>query len=892
MQRPLRIKEISEALIFHYQMEGQQSITGDQSFPYAEKDIEQACGSLLTSHEGTLQVIHLTVKEFLKDLTSSTNNSYKQLLVDPAASSMELALVNLNYISQKLTTPIVDINAATNRMDLKVDGARLQNRLEQNPFLEYASFNWLLHSIDYTGDSGDEIAKAIRKTFDSSATFYWIEACLILDSSSFLHRIRLGLEDLVEWAIGEKTRAPPGSADLYQFLSNWCSVVICIINVYGEGIEELPWDVFILDMHEIFSSNGLGKLYNNHGNFKTREPIIISRDDHSKLSQDASLHLRTKPVGQSTTLFIYDHIRKVFFAATRSHDWTLFVQDSKTGRSLPPIVDPEGVSREILSYAMSKDREYLGILDVDYMYDIKSIRISIWKLDSKIEFTTKTRRDNWASKIFDKKSIWKGKARPTIVYRDDGYFYSPIGRIQPTTIDFLPFPPEISSIIDATNPSSDGKILSICFGAKGELYVLKEQDRGSTTLEIHSLQEPGGLFVLKQAGDNRILELSSLQEPFVLENCSPIEPTVREVKASSTGRYLLLQNRLNHREFMYSLYDTLSKKTLELHQEKRQTTSVECLSLASFPFCRCENTPHFEFSKNDCRLFSMVLNDDPRRFEVEVLALNDKEPRIWSHGQFEFDGRNELEEPFRWGLTVDVCSEENTAWIAQDGRLYQMNLGPLKVSFPKNWVKNFQRENFRISSDGTRLSVLHYGDSKAQIQTFHLNTPGKPVRYLDLDWPHCESISLAIEFSSDLSVLVCGDNLFHLAAEDCLASKPLPVSPRPRSNISYHFNGDDWLFIDPEESHIFISDKNPSTAYINLFYQGLLSIYKVDMSSRCSAQVDISGIDMLSVNRATLHPSLPIMLFQYRSGKFISTLDLRNLNVKHFEILPRYNWTR
>lgn len=856
-------------------MERQQPITGEQSFQYAEKEIEKACGSLLTSHEGTIQVIHLTVKEFMMNVTSRTNNSYKQLLVDPAAASLQLSLVSLNYISQRLTTPIVDLDAKTNRMDLELDRVRLQDRLEQNPFMEYASFNWLLHSIDHTGDSGDEIATAIRTTFDSSATFYWIEACLLLDSSSFLHRIRLGLEDLIDWATGEKARAPPGSADLYQFLSNWCSVVICVVKVYGEGIEKLPWDVFILDMRKIFFSNGLGNLYNNHGSFETREPITFFHDDHSEISQDVSFHLQTKPVGH-LTLFIYDHIRKVFFEATNWNDGTLFVQDSKTGRSLPPIVDPERVSRKIISYVMSKDGEYLGILDVDTEYKItRTIRISIWKLDSKIEFTIKTRCENWASKIFEEKSIWIGEASPAIVYRDDGYFHSPIGRIQPTTGDFLPLPPEISSNIDALNSVGGGMTLSLCFGAKGEVFVLKGK------------------------GKNTTLEMRSLQEPFVVKNCSPIEATtILDVKGSSTGRYLLLQSLLDDYKggWLYSMYDTMSRETFAVYQENYGAIGFSHRAVCSgiFPSRRRHSTPCFEFSKDDCRLFCMALQEDPRRIRAVVFALNGKEPRTFSHGLFEFDGQNELETALEHGVVIDVCSDENTAWIAEDGRLYQMDLGPSKVKFPQDWLKDFQREHFRISSDGTRLSVLHYGDSKAQIQTFNLNTPGKPVRCLDLDWPHCESYDLPIAFSKDLSVLLCGKNLFHLAAEDRLASKSFPVfSLGPGSKFSQILYMGRYDYEPTDGIHIFISDENPSTAYIAFFVDEVdqgLSIYKVDMSSRCSAQVDISGIDTLYA--AMLHPSLPLMLLvhdELHLGKrIISTLDLRNMNVKCLQISPRY----
>lgn len=771
----------------------------------------------------------------MTNFTSSTNGSYKQLLVDPAAASLQMTLVSLDYMSERLTRPVIDLNAKSNRMDLEVDDAQLQKRLEENPFIEYASLNWPLHCVDYNGDSIDEIAKAIRKTFDSSATFYWIEICMLVDPDSFLDRIRLGLVELIGWASDGIDRAPPGSAGVYEFLSNWCSVIVQIAHDYGESFAQLPWDIYILDMREIFVSKGLGQLYNNHGNFKSREPVILFSDNHSQTSATVPNHLQIAV--KDAELFIYDHVRKVFFTADsyNVHE-TLYVQEVKTGRRLPPVVDPEDCDGYIESYATSLDGEYLCILYKLWLRHHSPImRISIWRLDSKLEFKKTMRSDPWARKVFSEESSWDRRVNTSVGYRDDGYFYTPIGRIQPATGTVLRFPPEI--ILDPLGVNDQWPIY---FGAKGDVFVY---------------------------GQKGMLRMYSQD--------LPIAENILGVQASPMGRYLVLTSGVS----AYDFYDTTTKEMFKINQISRGSSFDTLL----------------EFSKDDSQLFYMASYDHQRRVEALVFVLNDGEPQICSEVQIELADTCELANALAATsmARIDVCSDENSAWISMGQRIYQVCLGPPKVIFPQDLIMNldFRYHYSRISIDGTRLSVLHYGDNKAQIQTFDWNIPGSSVRCLNLNWPHCDSETLDITLSQDLSVLVCGENLFHLAAEDRLASKSFPLfSPAPGQEM---FGRTMSRFKHHDNPSIFISDDNPSMAYITFVVDVQPPfVHKVNLSSRCSTRVDISGINEFRICFAVPHPSLPLMLLIHSSKSEgtlwnVSTLDLNNLNVKCLSISQR-----
>lgn len=385
------MEELSEVLTFLYQREGHTLLTDRQSFSYAIKDIELACGSLLTVHDGVIEVIHATVKEYLLDRKNLTDaaEQYTQLLVDPMAASLELTLTSLEYMSQNLTKPIVGLDTKANRLDLRVDEERLQDRLRQSPLIRYASFNWLLHLIDCEGASNHEVAKVLQRTFDFPVAFYWIEACLILDSSSFLERVRYRLEEVYEWASNEMHEASSSFLDHYRFSSNWCSMILRLVNDYGMFIADRPWEIYILDMHRIFSSNDLGETYQNHGHFTTREHKPILYDDQTllraqgKKSPINSFQLQRVPSGQG--FFIYDHMHQVFITADDSitcHE-TLYVQDVKTGSCLTPAVDSEVSQGKISDFATSTDGEYLAIMYRDPIIIISG-RISIWQIDSDI----------------------------------------------------------------------------------------------------------------------------------------------------------------------------------------------------------------------------------------------------------------------------------------------------------------------------------------------------------------------------------------------------------------------------------------------------------------------------------------------------------------------------
>ena len=76
-------------------MDGDTLLSDGQTFPYSDKDVELVCGSLITIRKGVLQVIHLTVKEFIRSPQKTSGSTCSSLLVNPEFGSLQLTLVCL-----------------------------------------------------------------------------------------------------------------------------------------------------------------------------------------------------------------------------------------------------------------------------------------------------------------------------------------------------------------------------------------------------------------------------------------------------------------------------------------------------------------------------------------------------------------------------------------------------------------------------------------------------------------------------------------------------------------------------------------------------------------------------------------------------------------------------
>ena len=191
--RPLKLQELEEALKLEYTVE-----TGlfdsDNALLYTERDIELACGSLLTVRSGTVQLIHLSTGEFLKNRSIRPNidDALHQYLIDVPSVSARIASHCVSYLLSRCAPPTV-LPAHESRT-AKIDIDHLKQRL---PLLDYACFNWLKHLVSSADVPQDISAGVIQSFFESYRCLVWIQWCFNLEPDCSF-RLQIDIRHLLD----------------------------------------------------------------------------------------------------------------------------------------------------------------------------------------------------------------------------------------------------------------------------------------------------------------------------------------------------------------------------------------------------------------------------------------------------------------------------------------------------------------------------------------------------------------------------------------------------------------------------------------------------------------------------------------------------------------------
>ena len=153
---------------------------------------------MVTVRHGTLQVIHLTVKEFLRSSHGLNIAPYSNLLVNPEDASFQLTLVCLKCIGISCVKPIADLGTEALRIDINLPHDAMAEHLLQAPLVEYASLSWVAHLTDCGENHLLEILQVFNETFESRSTFGWVEAYMIFQPDD-LPRLLVGLDEILAW---------------------------------------------------------------------------------------------------------------------------------------------------------------------------------------------------------------------------------------------------------------------------------------------------------------------------------------------------------------------------------------------------------------------------------------------------------------------------------------------------------------------------------------------------------------------------------------------------------------------------------------------------------------------------------------------------------------------
>lgn len=364
----MKIQELRQALIFHYQSESHRLLCPDGSFPYSDKDIELVCGFLVHVRNGTLQVVHLTVKEYLRSCSGPDSS---HLLIEAESVSSQLAVVCLSFLGSHCTQPISNFD--TSEIDL--------HQLRDNaPFAEYAATFWMFHLTHSEAKDSLEVSKQFRKPFNSSSTFCWMEIYFALQPSN-LPDMSIFLDAIRNWVIKFEKYFYAAQDTSFSFMTDWCEAMEQTLSEYGGALVLRPFEIHSISLDFAFSIGELGEMYEKFGNVNQREKS--SRFEiHQHLEQPSTvtevppnrrLLIGVTGWGFGADLFLHDSRRNIYIwspsCLSRSKEIILSVQSASDGKRLRPVkcqVDFDAAStvyiQHVWDYNLSHDGLFLLIV--------------------------------------------------------------------------------------------------------------------------------------------------------------------------------------------------------------------------------------------------------------------------------------------------------------------------------------------------------------------------------------------------------------------------------------------------------------------------------------------------------------------------------------------------
>ena len=849
----MKIDELKHALSLHHEVEGDTLLSD-----YAEKDIELICGSLVTVRQETLQVIHLTVKEFLTNTSGRQQTTYSGLLIDPAKASLNLTLACLKCIHLNCDKPLARLDPDIARLDIKIDVEAVIHRQRQAPLMEYASLVWMMHLIDCDGAQMIRVSKAFQETFNSPLTFHWVEACMAFQPDSVLHLLA-GLEEVIDHISGLGPEYWDESEASCVFFADWCHALRNVFEEYALTLVHRPWDVHFLDFQIWFSK--MENFYERFGDISRRDTTVRIDGYESPRScrPEAQAHTRLQQDVQgshSSIFFIHDERRRLYFWGEGSTDYDnvrLFVQNATTGQRLPPAVKlggDAGWAGNISGYGMSPSGAYIVVV---YSNSIDHLTL-IWQVNEEISFKRRMRSQPWARIIFSHqcKNALFSTTENAVVFTDGGHCLTPSGAIHLASGSQRPLFDHIS--------------------------ILATLDESGLFDSFYS-QNGQYLFISRVTYDGDDPVCWAIRVALFTETsehlCSWKPSSHHLVDVSPSGRFLVLSS-----EFQWASMKRADKFLYIYDVDTSETIQLPCFAHVEYFEAK------FQFVKDETELIVFISSFISGVSAMNVWVWSDlqSDPALKSYGQLKMDARITPSE-------ININKDESSALMVSENRVIQRMEFRTQVRFSDAPDVNddFPCAISQISKDGARWALLKYGRNKAQLQMTDVSSVKGPIYRLDLELsPWDEPDSRAATFSPDLSVLVVDAQVFIIAKGlHGLTSASFAIQGLAELLVQFRtgLNPRYWCqlrcLISPCKSYIiFIS---PGDTFQGKIVRPTIYLFRIDLVSRSSTRLHLRLPKDLTYVSADFHPSQQLMLLSYSSS--FSDQVLENVSSSQISIV-------
>ena len=465
--RPLRLPELQEILRFEIRQDRTAGHTlddnsDDDDLLYSEKDIELACGALVMSRNGTLQLIHLSTKEILtqRPPRMGSDDSRLGFYVSTHRENPHMAALCVSYIDTHLDG-IDFVSRPGSRLQFSEKSYDSTELVTTSPFIDYASISWQAHLVDgKISLELEDVMLSLQSLLTYDLTIKWIELCMYLHQDMAL-TLERSCNEVTLWADYVLVPSDSSCHRAIGFLWAWSSAVVSVINEYARVLEGFPSEIHYLDLEGLFSnecSPGTAFLpasYVSAQERKQREPIShISAIDVSQSRAKIEPCRQLQPNLQDASMnhrlgfLLYDGTRNVYFSAEleiSDGSEVLRAQDRATGRRLLPVKSAMHFSHfpskgsdssrpiptlHVMAALLCPAHKYLAILYCDLGGRFIT---SLWVIERHLDFHGIRDVRPWARRLYcieSWNSWFLGSCLPLTVGQD-GLFYCPSGQMHP-----------------------------------------------------------------------------------------------------------------------------------------------------------------------------------------------------------------------------------------------------------------------------------------------------------------------------------------------------------------------------------------------------------------------------------------------------------------------------
>ena len=448
--KTLSMDELREALSFQYQAQGH-TLLSDGEFPYADKDIENMCGSLVSIRHGQIQTVHQSTKEYLVGLGEDWRPGQALAILPTSVdTSLQLASICLKYQEKLCKSSLAKLRMAS--FSHHPEGFDVRMLQSKSKLLDYSFLFWIRHVHGCPISHCESLAAVILKHFSNFMTVSWIVMSMSLDSKG-LWRLVIGVEEVEDWLLEGNSRENMG--DAARHLQDWCSSIAKLLKAYSTLLLENPWPIWSLDLKGFLGPEQRFAAPSN----------CIDRSKESEESLQSSAGQATHLQARSTNpilghnysslkaclgFFVHERNQNVFLSGEDSASWEgeecLFVQHAESGKRLPPataklaavLVNKIYHHLYVITAKVSAQGKYLAVAYYKFL--------SIWSIKPNLRFSHRSRDQSWAFRLISEgyregspECITAGM----IAFAGDDKLFAPGGWYNLSTKEFHAFPSEL-----------------------------------------------------------------------------------------------------------------------------------------------------------------------------------------------------------------------------------------------------------------------------------------------------------------------------------------------------------------------------------------------------------------------------------------------------------------